>query len=165
MAAEQHLKRTLQVGCSDGSIEDYATPTPGAFAPGWSPNGEMLAYLEPAMVPVAPPSTATTTRMIIRFVDSNGKQLFPQMPLGANFSNGFLAWSPDSKRVAVASVPANGAAQIWVVEPSSAQPFKKLLDLPTAFRPRGLTWSKDGGRVIYAAQEFNGDIVMYDLNK
>ena len=115
------------------------------------------------MVPVAPPSTAAATRMIIRFVDSNGRPRFPQLPSGANFSNGYLSWSPDSQRVAVASVPANGAAQIWVVEPSNAQPFRKLLDLPTAFRPRGLTWSKDGQRVIYAAQEFNGDIVMYDL--
>ena len=34
----------------------------------------------------------------------------------------------------------------------------------TAFRRRSRpTWSKEGDRVIYAAQEFNGDIVMYDL--
>jgi hypothetical protein len=63
----------------------------------------------------------------------------------------------------LASVSANGAAQIGTVEPTSGQPFKKLVDLPTAFRPRGLTWSKDGDRVIYAAQEFNGDIVMYEM--
>ena len=50
-----------------------------------------------------------------------------------------------------------------MVEPASAQPFKKLVDLPTAFRPRGLTWSKEGDRVIFAAQEFNGDIVMDEL--
>jgi Tol biopolymer transport system component len=113
----------------------------------------MLAYLEPAMVAVAPPSTATASRMLLRFVDANGKPLFPQLPPGANFSNGVLAWSPDGKRVAVASVAANGPAQIWVVEPASAQPFKKLVELPTAFRPRGLAWSKEGDRVIYAAQE------------
>jgi Tol biopolymer transport system component len=148
----------------DGKIEAYPTPTPGAFSPGWSPNGEMLAYLEPVMVPVAPPSTATASRMLLRFVDVNGKPLFPQLPVVANFSNGFLAWSPDSKCVAVASVSANGPAQIWVVEPTSPRPFKKLVELPTALRPRGLTWSKDGDRVIYANQEFNSDIVMYDLN-
>jgi Tol biopolymer transport system component len=148
---------------ADGKIEPFATPTPGAFAPGWSPNGEMLAYLEPTMVQVSPPSTTTASRMYLRLVDASGKPLFPRLPAQVNFSNGFLAWSPDSKRVAVASVSANAAAQIWVVEPESAQPFKKLVDLPTAFRPRGLTWSKEGDRVIYAAQEFNGDIVMYDL--
>jgi Tol biopolymer transport system component len=125
----------------------------------------MLAYLEPLMVPVAQPSTATAARMYLRFLDANGKQLFPQLPPAANFSNGFLAWAPDGKRVAVASVAANGPAQIWVVEPTSPQPFKRLVELPTAFRPRGLTWSKDGARVIYASQEFNGDIVLYDLNK
>jgi serine/threonine protein kinase/dipeptidyl aminopeptidase/acylaminoacyl peptidase len=153
------------VSVADGKVEAYATPTPGAVSPGWSPGGEMLAYLEPLMVPVAQPSTATAARMYLRFLDANGKQLFPQLPPAANFSNGFLAWAPDGKRVAVASVAANGPAQIWVVEPTSPQPFKRLVELPTAFRPRGLTWSKDGARVIYASQEFNGDIVLYDLNK
>jgi hypothetical protein len=30
-------------------------------------------------------------------------------------------------------------------------------------RPRGLTWSKESDRVLYASQEFDGDIVMYDI--
>jgi eukaryotic-like serine/threonine-protein kinase len=159
-----NLPGLASVSVNGGTVEAFKTPTEGAFAPGWAPNGESLAYIEPAMVNVSPPATTLVTRMRLRFADAAGHALFPETATSsANFSNGFLAWSPDRKRVAVASVSANGAAQIWTVEPGSAQPFRKLVDLPTAIRPRGMTWSKDGDRVIYAAEEFNGDIVMYDL--
>jgi hypothetical protein len=64
----------------------------------------------------------------------------------------------------VISIPANGPAQIWMVQPQAAQPFRKLIDLPPDTRPRGMTWSKDGMNVIIANQQYSGDIVMYDLN-
>jgi serine/threonine protein kinase len=153
------------VSVADGSRAPFLTPSPGAAAPQWAPNGELLAYLDPRTVQVAPPSPATASRMWLRFADANSKAMFSDLKTQTNFSNGFLAWSPDSKRVAVASLPANGPAQIWVVEPSAPQPYRKLLDLPTTVRVRGLTWSKDGGSVIYAGQEFNDDIVMYELNR
>jgi Tol biopolymer transport system component len=62
-------------------------------------------------------------------------------------------------------VSAGGAPQIWIVEPHSAQPYRKLAEWPASARPRGLTWSKAGDRVLTASQEFSGDIVMYDITR
>ena len=134
--------------------------------PGFSPIDDMVAYLEPAMVPLPPPATGPgLARNRITFMDARGTMIFPGLPRDANFGNGFLAWAPDGRRVAVASVSANAQSQIWIIEPNSKQPVRKLIDFPIAVRPRGLTWSKDGDRVIFGSQEFNGDLVMYDLDR
>jgi len=122
---------------------------------------------EPAMVPLPPPaSSAGQARNRITFMDRHGAMMFPELPRqNTNFANGFLAWAPDGKRVAVASVSANAQSQIWIIEPRSPQPIRKLIDFPIAVRPRGLTWSKDGDRIIFGSQEFNGDLVTYDVDR
>ena len=80
------------------------------------------------------------------------------------FVNPLASWSPDGKTLAVLNMAANGPAQIWIVDPQAKQPFRKLIDLPSDTRPRGITWSKDSTHVVIANQQYSGDIVMYDLN-
>jgi Tol biopolymer transport system component len=97
------LPALASVSVSDGKVEPFHVPTPGGFAPAWSPTDDVLAYLEPTMIPLPAPSTGTVSRMFIRFADSHGTDVFPNLPRQVNFSNGFLAWAPDGQRVAVAS--------------------------------------------------------------
>ncbi len=159
------LPALASVSASGGTVESVKLPTEGGYAPGFSPIDDMVAYLEPAMVPPAASGYRPgLARNRITFMDARGTMIFPESAAAdGNFANGFLAWAPDGRRVAVASVSANAQSQIWIIEPDSKQPVRKLIDFPIAVRPRGLTWSKDGDRVIFGSQEFNGDIVMYDL--
>jgi Tol biopolymer transport system component len=161
------LPALASVSASGGTVESVKLPTEGGYAPGLSPIDDTVAYLEPAMVPLPPPDTGPgLARNRITFMDRYGAMMFPELPrLNTNYGNGFLAWAPDGKRVAVASVSANAQSQIWIIEPDSKQSIRKLIDFPIAVRPRGLTWSKDGERVIFGSQEFNGDLVMYDLDR
>ena len=127
------------VAVADGKIEPFVTPAPGAFAPGWSPNGEMLAYLEPTMVQVAAAVDGGWSRECgFRFVDANGQRLIPATSAVRRISR-TDSWR--GRRTAnawrCASVPANGAAKSGWLSRRASQPFKKLVDLPTAFRPRG----------------------------
>jgi Tol biopolymer transport system component len=156
---------TLNVTTS--KVEAMTLPTEGGYAPGLSPTEEVVAFLEPAMIPLPPPaSSAGQARNRITFMDRRGAMLFSELPRqNTNFANGFLAWAPDGKRVAVASVSANAQSQIWIIEPRTPQPIRKLIDFPIAVRPRGLTWSKDGDRIIFGSQEFNGDLVTYDVDR
>jgi serine/threonine-protein kinase len=158
------LPALATVNVANGRIEPFTTAG-GAFAPAWSPAGDLIAYLEPVTVAAPPPSTVTFARMYVRFVDPAGNRVHTDLPDSVNFANGFLAWAPDGRRIAVASVAANAVAQIWVVEPGVAQPFRKLIDLPVAVRPRGLTWTRDGKTVVFAAQETPSDIILYDLER
>ena len=159
------LPALASVSASGGTVESVKLPTEGGYAPGFSPiddrrrvsragDGSRCRLRLPA------PGLA---RNRITFMDARGTMIFPGLPRDGNFANGFLAWAPDGRRVAVASVSANAQSQIWIIEPDSEQPVRKLIDFPIAVRPRGLTWSKEGDRVIFGSQEFNGDIVMYDL--
>jgi hypothetical protein len=161
------LPALASVSASGGTVESVKLPTEGGYAPGLSPVDDVVAYLEPAMVPLPPPaSSAGQARNRITFMDRHGAMMFPELPRqNTNYGNGILAWAPDGRRVAVASVSANAQSQIWIIEPDSKPPIRKLIDFPIAVRPRGLTWSKDGERVIFGSQEFNGDLVMYDLDR
>jgi Periplasmic component of the Tol biopolymer transport system len=149
------------VNVSDGRVETMGPP--GRTAPAASPTADVLAYLDVLMEPAPPPGTGTVSRLYVKFVDSQDTPLYPKLPRQV-FVNPTTAWSPDGKSLAVISTPSNGPAQIWIVQPQAAQPFRKLIDLPHDTRPRGMTWSKDGRNVIIANQQYSGDIVMYDLN-
>jgi Tol biopolymer transport system component len=148
------------VNVNDGHVESIGAP--GRTAPAASPTTDVLAYLEVLMVPAPPPATGTVARSYLKFVDGHGTDLYPNLPRQV-FVNALTAWSPDGKRLAVKSIPANGPVEIWIVDPQAAQPFQKLLDLPPDTRPRGISWTKDGQRLIIANQQYSGDIVMYDV--
>ncbi len=151
------------ISVPDGSVEPFATPG-GAVEPAWSPTSDVLAYLEPVTIPPRLPSSAPTARQWLRFVDGQGRPLYSHLPL-QSFTNGFLSWSLDGRRLAVAAIPANGAASIWIVEPDGTVPFRKLLDFPLSSWPRGITWTADGSSIIIAKQEPHSGIVLYDVNR
>jgi Tol biopolymer transport system component len=157
------LPTLASVNISDGRVETFGPA--GSVTPAWSPTDEVLAYVEATMVPAPSPSTEkTASRLFLKFADSNGAALYPNMPRRP-FSNPLTAWSPDGRQLAVLAVPGYGPAEIWIAEPTAREPLKKVTDLPPTVQPRGITWTKEGDRLIIANQEYNGDIVMYELNR
>ena len=148
------------VSVADGSIVPMAT-SGDACCPAASPAAKAIAYLQPTMVPAAGPSGSAAARLWLRFIDAEGRPLHQDMP-DQQFSNGFLAWSPDGKRLAGANVT-NGVSEIWLIEPGARQPYRKIFEFASAARPRGLTWTRDGSSLILASQEFPADIVMFDV--
>ena len=154
------LPSLASVNVADGRVEPVRSG--GSVAPAWSPTDDVLAFIEVTMVAAPPPSTGTVARLFVKFVDPQGNALYPKLP-ARSFSNPLTAWSPDGRKLGVLSIPANGPAEIWIVEPKGGDPVKKLVDLPAGTRPSGITWSKEGDRVIVANQEYQGDIVMYEL--
>ena len=126
------------------------------------PRGDVLAYLV-ATVAGASAAAGTGTRLFVKFVDARGEVLYPNLP-PQGFVNPLIAWAPGRQATwgAARFAAGNGPAQIWISDkPQGAQPLRKLIDFPPAARPRGITWSKEGDRIIVANQEYSGDIVMY----
>lgn len=149
------------VSVSDGQVQPLSTPS-AATAPSWSYATDTIAYLEPAMdKELATPATPVA-RILLRFVDGHGRQLFPELPEQPLF-NGVVAWAPDGKRLAVVTVPANAPSAIWIVEPAASTPFRRLLELQPTIRPSGLSWTRDGSRLIMSTQESLSDLVLYEL--
>ena len=158
------LPQLVSVSVIDGTTESFLTPGP-AVAPAWSPTADVIAYLEPATLPAQDPRStpAATATLWLAFVDTQGRRLYPNLPK-QSFSNGFVAWAPDGRRLAAVWNPANGVSSIWVVEPDGPEPLNKLGDLPLTVRPRGITWTGDGSGVIIAQQESVSDIVLFELS-
>ncbi len=149
------------VHVSDGRVEDLGL---AGTAPAMSPTDDVLAFMD--IVPIVPATGGArrTVRIYPKFVDSRGTVLFPDVPKQA-MPNPLTAWAPDGKRLAIVSINAYGAAQIWIVEPAAREPLRKIFDFPTGTRPNGLTWSKDGLNILAASESDNGDIIMYDVNR
>jgi len=151
------------VSVADGKTRPFPTPA-AAIAPSWSPASDAIAYLEPMMGKQPDSPSVPMLRIGIKFVDGQGRPLFTNLP-PRQLQNGLVAWAPDGRRVAVATVPANAPAVIWIVDPSAAIPFRKLTELKPTVRPRGLTWTTDGSRLILARQEPLSDLVLHELGR
>jgi Tol biopolymer transport system component len=151
------------VSVADGSVLPF-TVRSAATAPSWSHAADTIAYLEPTMEKQTGMAPAPATRILLRFVDGEGRARFPDLP-GQPLFNGMVAWAPDGKRVAVVTVPANAPSAVWIVEPSASTPFRRLLELEATVRPRGLTWTRDGSRLIMSSQESLSDLVLYELER
>jgi Tol biopolymer transport system component len=158
------LPALASVTVADGRVEPFLT-SGGAFSPTWSPTSDVIAYLEPVTVALPPPATATVARMYVRFVDPSGRRLYPELSDATNFANGYVVWSHDGRRLAAVSAGANTTAQLWVIEPGSKQPFRKIVDLPSSMRPRGVAWAADGKTVVYGNQETESDVVLYEVQR
>jgi Tol biopolymer transport system component len=139
------------VSVNDGVARRLPTPG-GAHSPAWSPRGNVIAYLEPR----------GPRRTYLKFVNSRGEALYSTLPDGPALTNGFLAWAPDGKRLAAVGVPGSANASIWIVEPASSQPFRKLIELSGEVRPRGITWTSDGSSLIFGRQEALSDLVLFE---
>ena len=153
----------FKVTVADGQVRRL--PTPGvATDPACSPSDELVAYMSPRKTG---PSTPSFTEL--RFVDLEGRVRFgnlpPTPPLPSGFSTGFVAWSPDGRRLAIVSQNASLPASIWMIEPAAAEPrFHKLIELPPAPRIRGLTWTPDGRSLIVGKHDPTvSDIVLIEL--
>ena len=86
-------------------------------------------------------------------------------PMVGGFASGTLAWAPDGRQLAVVSQPTNGSASIWIVEPDASSPYRKLIELSSGPRIRGLAWTRDGSALIFGRHETTSDIVMLDSAK
>jgi serine/threonine-protein kinase len=150
------------VSVADGKTRTFQTPA-APMAPSSSPTSETIAYLEPTM---AKPdsSSVPVLRYSLRFVDGNGR---PQHTTIAqqHLPNGIVAWAPDGRRLAVTTVPANAPAAIWIVELDARTPFRKLIELKPTIRPRGVTWTTDGSKLIIASQEQISDLVLHEVRR
>ena len=145
------------VSIQDGQVQRIATPG-AASEPVWNPNRDLIAYLEPA--------TTGAAYTKLGFVNSMGRPQYPTLPpapeISAGFSNGMLSWSPDGRQLAVVSQNTNAAASIWLVDPESATPFRKLVELPIGPRIRGVTWTRDSSALIIGHHDTTSDIVILD---
>jgi serine/threonine protein kinase/Tol biopolymer transport system component len=151
------------VSVADGTVQPFPTPA-AAIAPSWSPASGAVVYLQPTIEQPAGAPTAPVAQMLIKFVDGQGRLLYPGLP-PQRLPNGIVAWAPDGRRVAIATVPANSPSVIWIVEPAAAAPFRRLIELQPTVRPRGLTWTRDGARLVMASQESLSDLVLYELER
>ena len=133
-------------------------PTPGpATAPAWSPREDVIAYVEPR---------GGTAGAFVKFVTSSGRAVYDRADLqeAPQVANGFLSWSPDGLRLAVVALPGAFGGSIWIVEPASAAPPRKLLDLPADFF-RGLAWKRDGSSLILGRVQQSGDIFLAERSE
>ena len=151
------------VSVADGKTRPFLIPG-AAVAPSWSPASDVIAYLEPMMERQADASAVPKLRIGLRFVDGQGRPTFTNIPFKP-LQNGLVAWAPDGRRIAMATVPANAPASIWIVEPTAPTPFKQLMTLKPNQRPRGLTWTTDGARLIIATEESLSDLVLHELGR
>ena len=105
-----------------------------------SPDGQHIAWAQ---------STAATTskQAYIRSTFGNDPAKRVNSENGSGKTDGDLAWSPDSKTLALFSAPAeNGQRQLWIVGANGSK-AKKLTSLNGyAARPR---WSRDGKQIAF----------------
>jgi len=161
----RHLVFSTSIGDSPGlmtvDVTNGATarvPTSAAATrPAWSLRDDVIAYVEPL---------GGTVGAYIKFVTSAGKPVHqdvvgsPHSDLAKlQIANGYLAWSPDGKRLAGVSLAGAFPGAIWIVDPDTAT-SRKLLDLGPSDLARGLAWSRDGSSLILALIQRSGDIFL-----
>ncbi len=147
------LPGLYRVVLGNGRVSLLPTPA-GGLAPAWRPRRPEIAYLE----------VTTPLQTRLRFVDPSGRPLRDALPVGPNFMNGMLAWTPEGDRLAAVGIPAAADAFIHVVEPESAEPFRRLLTLAAPSQVRGIAWSPDAGSILYGDHQPSSDIVLFDRN-
>ena len=131
------------VNVADGTTSRLPTPA-AANGPAWS-RDDVIAYVEPRGG-----SNGTFAQLIAP--DGRPVTSSPLDGRGApQIANGSVAWSPDGKRLAAASLPGTGVGSVWIVDPNNAAPYRKLLDLPAGAFVRGIAWTRDGSRSSSAA--------------
>ena len=129
-------------------------PTPmAANAPAWS-RDDVIAYVEPR---------GGDRGAFAQLIRPDGQRVDASSldgPTAPRIANGLMAWSPDGKRLAAVALPAGATGSIWIIEPNSPVPYKKLMDLAAGEFVRGLTWALDGSSVIVGRYSWSGDIFL-----
>jgi Tol biopolymer transport system component len=143
------------VSIDDGAVARLSTPA-AAHAPAWSPRSDVIAYLEPRL--------GLGTRL--RFVSGHGQTAHEGVPeVPEQLGNGFLAWSPDGRRVAAVGLPGSDTGHIWIIEPDSPSPIRKLIALPPGDFLRGMSWTRDGSALVIGRIRSAGDIVFAERSQ
>ena len=133
-------------------------PTPGAATrPSWSPREDVIAYVEPR---------GGTVGAYVKFITSTGASgrldavnTSDTMLAKLQIANGFLAWSPDGKRLASVSLAGAFPGAVWMIDPDTGS-TRKLADLGPSDLARGLTWSRDASSLILGLIRRSGDIFL-----
>jgi len=140
------------VDIATGQTVPLNTPK-GATGPTWS-RDNVIAFVEPRGGALGAP---------IQLIRPNGEPVSSSpldTPGSPQVANGSIVWSPDGKRIAASSLPGAGAGSLWIVDPASEKPYRKLLDLPDGVFTRGITWSSDGKSLILGTYRWSGDIFL-----
>lgn len=80
----------------------------------------------------------------------------------ASVGNGFLAWTPDGRRLAAIASPGGTASIVWVVQVDGREPFRKLIEFPVGAHRRGATWTHDGASLIVGQVLQRSNIVLFE---
>jgi TolB protein len=137
---------------ADGSTTRLPTPA-AANARAWS-RANIIAYVEPRG------GNAGAFAQLIR-PDGQGVDASPlDGPTAPWIANGYVAWAPDGKRLAAVALPGAAVGSVWIIEPNSPSPYKKLMDLPAGEFLRGLAWTPDGSALIVGRYRWSGDIFL-----
>ena len=124
-----------------------------ATGPTWS-RDNVIAFIEPR---------GGSIGAYIQLIRSSGEPV-SSSPLDApgspQIGNGSIVWSPDGKRIAASSLSGAGIGSLWIVEPASPKPYRKLLDFEAGVFTRGITWSNDGTSLILGTYRWSGDIFL-----
>jgi eukaryotic-like serine/threonine-protein kinase len=137
---------------ADGTTTPLATPA-AASAPSWSVN-DVIAYTE---------SRGGDKGAFLQLVRPDGRRVESSRldaPEAPSVANGFVVWAPDGKRLAAVALPGAARGSIWIVDPNSPSPYRKLLDLPAGTFLRGLTWARDGSSFVVGSYRWSGDIFL-----
>ena len=140
------------VDVATGRTAPLKTPA-AATGPTWS-RDNVIAFIEPR---------GGSIGAYIQLIRPNGEPV-QSSPLDApgapQIANGSIVWSPDGKRIAASSLPGAGVGRLWIVDPASPNPYRKVLDLPAGVFTRGITWSSDGRSLILGTYRWSGDIFL-----
>ena len=134
----------------DGRSTPLTTPG-AASAPAWAPQGDVIAYVDPR---------GAQTGALLRFVDASGqpRSIGPRQDILVN--NGFVSWSPDGKRLAVATMIGNFDVYLSIVDLEGPGRVRRLANVPGDIRFRGMTWSRDGSSLMLGITRNTGDIFL-----
>lgn len=117
-----------RVSVADGVLTQITNSPMGKFCPSWSPDGTTIAF---------------TRTNDLYFVNVDGTNLRPAIPLAFGFVVECPQWSPDGTRLAFTGV--NGAVEgdVFVVF-TSGLGLANLTNTPTTDRESAVSWSPDG---------------------
>ena len=140
------------VDVATGKTTPLKTPA-AAVSPTWS-RDNVIAFIEPR---------GGTIGAFVQLIRPNGEPV-SSSPLDTaespRIGNGSVVWSPDGKRIAASVLPGAGNGSVWIVDPASPTPYRKLLDLPAGVFTRGITWSSDGKSLVLGTYRWSGDIFL-----
>jgi Tol biopolymer transport system component len=155
VAAVPHSERSglALIAHDTGALTEITLPW-AASAPDWSSRSNLIAYLATL------PGPAT----YIRTFDPTGKNTGDSFrDLSSQFSNGYLKWAPDGRRLAVTALPGSGPGSLWLLDIAATVTQRKLVDLPPGTLLRGVAWSPDGSSQIVGVDKRSADIVLADI--